>query len=157
MNESARIAVSYVLGHFQELGIAEPVAKEKGIHLHVPAGAVRKDGPSAGVTMVTALVSLLSGRGVRPEIAMTGEITLTGQVLAVGGIRDKVLAAKRAGIREVILPADNRKDVDEIRPELRRGMTFDFVEKYPDLLALAFRGAGRREPAKRERRGPTKR
>jgi ATP-dependent Lon protease len=157
MNESARIAVSYVLGHYRELGIADPVPKDKGIHLHVPAGAVRKDGPSAGVTMVTALVSLLTGRGVRPVLAMTGEITLTGQVLPVGGIRDKVLAAKRAGIREVLLPNDNRKDVDEIRPQLRRGMKFMFVEKYPEVLALAFQNGRGRGHAKKAGRGRAKR
>ncbi|HZO10087.1 MAG TPA: endopeptidase La, partial [Myxococcota bacterium] len=104
MHESARIAVSYVLGHARELGIDKPLGKEHGLHVHVPAGAVRKDGPSAGVTLTTALVSLLTNRPVRPEVAMTGEITLTGQVLMVGGIRDKVLAARRAGIKEVILP-----------------------------------------------------
>jgi ATP-dependent Lon protease len=157
MNESARIAVSYVLAHHEELGISEAVPKDKGLHLHVPAGAVRKDGPSAGVTMVTALVSLLSGRPVRPNLAMTGEITLTGQVLAVGGIRDKVLAAKRLGIREVLLPADNRRDVDEIRPQLRAGMKFQFVSKYPELLALAFRGAPARRAAAKKREARTKR
>ncbi len=157
MNESARIAVSYVLAHHAEFGINEPVPKDKGLHLHVPSGAVRKDGPSAGVTMVTALVSLLSYRPVRPTLAMTGEITLTGQVLAVGGIRDKVLAAKRLGIREVVVPADNRKDVDEIRPQLRAGMKFHFVSKYPELLALAFRGAAARGAAANAREARTKR
>jgi ATP-dependent Lon protease len=157
MNESARIAVSYVLAHHVALGISDAVPKDKGLHLHVPAGAVRKDGPSAGVTMVTALVSLLTDRPVRPELAMTGEITLTGQVLAVGGIRDKVLAAKRLGIREVLLPGDNRKDVDEIRPQLRRGMKFHFVEKYPEVLALAFRGGRAKAAAANAREARTKR
>jgi ATP-dependent Lon protease len=144
MVESAKIAISYVLGHAKELGIEQTLGKEAGLHLHVPAGAVRKDGPSAGVTLATAIVSLLTNRSVRPDVAMTGELTLTGQVLMIGGIRDKVLAAKRAGIHEVIVPADNRKDVDEIRPELRRGMQFHYVERYEEIVALAFPKARRK-------------
>jgi len=138
MNESARIAVSYVLGHARELGVERSLGKESGLHLHVPAGAVRKDGPSAGVTLTAALVSLLTDRPLRPEVAMTGEITLTGQVLMVGGIREKVVAARRAGIREVILPAHNRRDVEEIAPKLRRGMKFRYVESFPEIAKLAF-------------------
>jgi ATP-dependent Lon protease len=144
MNESARIAVSYVLGHSGELGVRQPLGKDSGIHLHVPAGSVRKDGPSAGVTLCAALVSLLTDRSLKPGVAMTGEITLTGQVLAVGGIRDKVLAARRAGIRDVILPADNQRDVDEIRPELRRGMKFHYVRSFLDALPLVLPAARRR-------------
>jgi len=138
MQESARIAVSYVLAHARELGIERALGKEDGLHLHVPAGAVRKDGPSAGVTMTTAIVSLLLGAPLKPGVAMTGEITLTGQVLAVGGIRDKVLAARRAGLREVILPADNEKDVAEIRPALKRGIRFRYVRTYGEIPPLAF-------------------
>jgi ATP-dependent Lon protease len=138
MQESARIAVSYVLAHARALGIDRALGKEDGLHLHVPAGAVRKDGPSAGVTMTTALVSLLLDVPLKPGVAMTGEITLTGQVLAVGGIRDKVLAARRAGLREVILPADNEKDVAEIRPALKRGIKFRYVRTYGEIPPLAF-------------------
>ncbi len=138
MQESARIAVSYVLAHPAELHLERTLSKEYGLHLHVPAGAVRKDGPSAGVTLATAIISMLTGRPVRPELAMTGEITLTGQVLPVGGIRDKVLAGRRAGLREIVLPADNQKDVDEIRPQLTRGLEFHYVRTYPEILQLAF-------------------
>ena len=143
MQESARIAISYVLSHREELGVATRLDKDAGLHLHVPAGAVRKDGPSAGVTLTTALVSMLTGRAVAPAVAMTGEITLTGQVLPVGGIRDKVLAARRAGLREVILPADNEKDVAEMRPDLKRGLRFRFVRTYGEILPIAFPAAGR--------------
>jgi ATP-dependent Lon protease len=157
MKESARAALSWLRTHAKEYGIDPDFFTKAEMHVHVPSGAIPKDGPSAGVTMVTALVSLLSGRPVRPNLAMTGEITLTGQVLAVGGIRDKVLAAKRLGIREVLLPADNRRDVDEIRPQLRAGMKFQFVSKYPELLALAFRGAPARRAAAKKREARTKR
>jgi ATP-dependent Lon protease len=156
MQESARIAISYVLSHGAELGVTTRLDKEAGLHLHVPAGAVRKDGPSAGVTLTTALVSMLTGRPVVPAVAMTGEITLTGQVLAVGGIRDKVLAARRAGLREVILPSDNEKDVAEMRPDLKRGLKFRFVRTYVEILPVAFpaasgRARGKAEPKATER------
>ncbi|MBL8840137.1 MAG: endopeptidase La [Planctomycetes bacterium] len=148
MQESARIAIAYVLAHAKELALTTTLGKEDGLHLHVPAGAVRKDGPSAGVTMTTALVSLLRGEPVRSDLAMTGEITLTGQVLAVGGIRDKLLAARRAGLRRLILPADNEKDVDEVRPDLKRGLRFHFVRTYGEVVPLAFE----RRPIGRTRR-----
>jgi len=150
MNESVRIAVSYVLGNARDLGIGRTLGKQHGLHLHVPAGGVRKDGPSAGVTLTTALVSLLTSRPVRPEVAMTGEITLTGQVLPVGGIRDKILAARRGGIREVILPADNRRDVEEIRPDLLRGMRIHYVTTYPEIVSVALRPVSR-QPARPSR------
>ncbi len=155
MQESARIAISYVLAHAQELGVKTTLRKDDGLHLHVPAGAVRKDGPSAGVTMTTALVSLLRGMPVRADLAMTGEITLTGQVLAVGGIRDKLLAARRAGLRELILPADNEKDVAEVRADLKRGLRFHFVRTYGEIVPLAFERGGSGKT--RRSKGRTKR
>ncbi len=143
MLESARIAVSLVTGQAKSLEVSSPNLKEQGLHIHVPAGAVKKDGPSAGITMATALVSYLRQTPVRATLAMTGEVTLTGQVLAVGGIRDKILAARRYGITEVVLPAPNRQDVEEIRPELVKGMKFHFVEEFDEVVGLAFRGQKR--------------
>ena len=124
MKESARAALTYAKTHHDRLGIPEENLKDMEVHVHVPAGAIPKDGPSAGVTMATALVSALSGRPVRNDIAMTGEITLTGRVLPIGGVKEKVLGAYRAGIREIILPADNEPDLDDLPEEVRNEMTF---------------------------------
>jgi ATP-dependent Lon protease len=138
MKESAMAAVSYVRAHGAELGVPDGFLQKNDIHIHVPAGAIPKDGPSAGVTMTTALASLVTGRKVRPRVAMTGEITLTGRVLPVGGIKEKSLAARRAGIRELILPARNKKDVDEDIPELiKKDMTIHLVSEISEVLALA--------------------
>ena len=143
MRESAEIAYSYVVGHAERLG-ADPAYFEKAfIHLHVPAGATPKDGPSAGITMASALVSLARGQPAR-KIAMTGEITLTGEVFPVGGIREKVIAAKRAGIRELILPADNDADYDEIPAYIRKGMQVRFAATFDDVVSLLFRPPGGR-------------
>ena len=128
MQESAKAAVSYLRSEAGALGLGEFDWKEVDIHIHVPEGAVPKDGPSAGVTMATAILSAVSGRRVRPDVAMTGEISLSGHVLAVGGIREKILAARRHGIRHIILPAPNRADVEEVQKEYTEGMTFDYVE-----------------------------
>ncbi len=139
MKESAQAALSWVRSHAAELRIPPNFWESSDIHLHVPAGAIPKDGPSAGVTMVTALVSLLRGRSVRPDLAMTGEITLSGRVLAVGGIKEKVLAAKRAGVKTLILPKRNEKNLLEDVPQAaRKSMTFHLVESIPELIALAF-------------------
>ncbi len=139
MKESAQAALSWVRSHAAELRIPANFWESSDIHLHVPAGAIPKDGPSAGVTMVTALVSLLRGRSVRPDLAMTGEITLSGRVLAVGGIKEKVLAAKRAGVKTLILPKRNEKNLLEDVPQAaRKSMTFHLVESIPELIALAF-------------------
>ncbi|HEX4071312.1 MAG TPA: endopeptidase La [Planctomycetaceae bacterium] len=134
MQESAKAARTYVVSHFSSLGI-EPNAG--GVHIHVPAGAIPKDGPSAGVTMATALASLYSGYPVRNDTAMTGEITLTGMVLPVGGIKEKVLAARRAGLKRVILPKENEKDVAELPEEVRNSMEFEFAERIEDVLGVA--------------------
>ncbi len=137
MKESATIALSWVRGHAPEWGVP-PAALAGQFHLHVPAGAVPKDGPSAGITMVTALVSLLTGRPVRPEVAMTGEVSLQGRVLPIGGVKQKVLAARRAGLTEVVLPAGNRAELEEEVPEaLRAGMTFHLVEEVGEVLRVA--------------------
>lgn len=137
MKESAQAAVSYVRSKAGDLGIDEEAFTKSDIHIHVPAGAVPKDGPSAGVTIATALVSLLTGRNVRSDVAMTGEITLRGQVLPVGGIKQKVLAAARVGIKNVILPARNEVDLDDIPEEIREDLHFVFAERVDDVFAAA--------------------
>jgi len=137
MKESAEAAVSYVRSKAVRLGIDEELFAESDLHIHVPAGAVPKDGPSAGVTMATALVSLLTDRPVRPNVAMTGEITLRGRVLPVGGIKQKVMAAARVGMDTVILPKRNEPDLDDVPEEIRKKMTFAFAEQVDDVLAAA--------------------
>jgi ATP-dependent Lon protease len=138
MKESARIALSWVRANGARYGIDPQFYKDAEMHLHVPSGAIPKDGPSAGVTMVTALVSALSGRPVRGDVAMTGEITLSGRVLPIGGVKEKVLAARRLGIREVILPRLNQKNVNEdLTPELRRDLTVRYVEDADEVLRIA--------------------
>jgi ATP-dependent Lon protease len=138
MKESARIALSWVRANGARYGIDPQFYKDAEMHLHVPSGAIPKDGPSAGVTMVTALVSALSGRPVRGDVAMTGEITLSGRVLPIGGVKEKVLAARRLGIHEVILPRLNQKNVDEdLTPELRRDLTVRYVDDADEVLRIA--------------------
>src|ERR1700724_1666137 len=136
MKESAQIGLSYVRSHTTELGIA-PRFEEKAIHVHVPAGAVPKDGPSAGVTMVTALVSLFSGRPVRPTVGMTGEVTLQGKVLPIGGVKQKLLAAHRAGLTEVILPRRNEPDLDDVPELVRAEIEIHLVSTVAEVLSLA--------------------
>jgi ATP-dependent Lon protease len=136
MKESAQIALSYVQAHVDELAI-EPAALNRRVHLHVPAGAVPKDGPSAGITMTTALASLLSGRAVRNNVGMTGEVTLQGRVLPIGGVKQKVLAAQRAGLTEVILPARNGPDLDDVPEATRDAMSFHLVDDVRDVLTVA--------------------
>ncbi len=137
MKESARIALSYVRGHAGELGIDEEAFDEREFHVHVPAGAIPKDGPSAGITMTTALASLLSGRPVRHTVGMTGEVTLQGRVLPIGGLKQKVLAAHAAGLTDVILPERNRADLDDVPEEVREAMTFHPVMTIGEVLELA--------------------
>ncbi|MBP5585440.1 MAG: endopeptidase La [Lentisphaeria bacterium] len=137
MKESALAAFSYVRGHAKELGINQKLFKENDFHIHVPDGATPKDGPSAGVTLTTALVSLLTGKPVRPRLSMTGEITLSGKVTPIGGVREKVIAALRAGIRDVVLPADNEKDMEDVPQEVRSRITFHFVRTIDEVLKIA--------------------
>jgi ATP-dependent Lon protease len=139
MKESARAALSYVRSNAVELvpDLDEDWFAQHDIHIHVPAGAIPKDGPSAGVAMTTALASLLSGRPVRSDVAMTGEITLTGQVLPIGGLKEKALAAQRGGIRVVIAPARNEQDIDEIPEHLRKDLDFTFVSEIGEVLEVA--------------------
>jgi ATP-dependent Lon protease len=146
MKESARIALSYVEGHAAELGL-DPADVAHRFHIHFPAGAIPKDGPSAGVTMTTALVSLLSGRAVRPEVGMTGEVTLSGRVLPIGGVKQKVLAAHRAGLTEVVLPADNDADLDDVPDSVREAMTFHALGEVADVVALALEPVAEAAPA----------
>jgi ATP-dependent Lon protease len=136
MRESAQIARSYVRSHADELGIAPSLTRD-ALHLHVPAGAIPKDGPSAGITMTAALASLLTGRPVRGEVGMTGEVTLQGRVLPIGGVKQKVLAAQRAGLTTVILPARNGPDLDALPDTVREAMTFHLVEDVAEVLELA--------------------
>jgi ATP-dependent Lon protease len=142
MQESAQAALSYMRSRARELGIDPGVFEKLDIHIHVPEGAISKDGPSAGVTLATALVSALTERPVRREVAMTGEITLRGRVLPVGGLREKVLAAHRAGITELLLPQRNQKDLEEIPRRVRRELKLVLVQSMDEVLELALRGAG---------------
>ena len=137
MKESATIAHEWVMAHHKELGIDPAMFAENDIDFHVPEGAIPKDGPSAGITMVTSIVSTYTGRKVKERIAMTGETTLRGRVMPVGGVKEKILAAKRAGITELILSEDNRKDIAEIKPEYIAGLTFHYVRNNSDVLRLA--------------------
>jgi ATP-dependent Lon protease len=146
MKESARIALSYVRGHAEELDIPESAFEDQEFHVHVPAGAIPKDGPSAGVTMVTALASLLSGRPVKHTVGMTGEVTLQGRVLPIGGFKQKTLAAHAAGLTDVILPERNRGDLDDIPEEVRKQMTFHPVMTVQEVLDVALEPA--QEPAR---------
>jgi ATP-dependent Lon protease len=151
MRESAQAALSYVRGHHTELapGLGDDWFAKHDIHIHVPAGAIPKDGPSAGVTMATALTSLISARPVRDDVAMTGEITLTGQVLPIGGLKEKALAAQRNGIHTVIAPALNEADIEDIPEHLRRDLEFIFAEEIGEVLEAALEppaSNGRRRP-----------
>jgi ATP-dependent Lon protease len=137
MKESARAALTYVLSNAERLNIDAEDAQQKDIHIHVPAGAVPKDGPSAGVTMFTALASLLSNRAVQPSVAMTGEASLRGRVLPVGGIKSKVLAAHRQGIRTVVLPRRNAHDLEDVPQQARDELTFVLVDHMDEVLDVA--------------------
>jgi ATP-dependent Lon protease len=141
MKESARIALSYVRSHTSELGIEPSVFDGRSFHVHVPAGAIPKDGPSAGITMTTALASLLSGRPVRHTVGMTGEVTLQGRVLPIGGLKQKVLAAHAAGLTDVILPERNRADLDDVPSDVREAMSFHPVMSLGEVLDLALEPA----------------
>jgi ATP-dependent Lon protease len=137
MKESAIIALEYIKSHAEELGLDSDELSKRNVHLHVPQGAIPKDGPSAGITMVSAMVSAFTRRKIRKAVAMTGEITLRGQVLPVGGIKEKILAAKRAGIKEIILCERNRQDIDEIDARYLKGLTFTFVGDIMEVVNRA--------------------
>ncbi|NQV64791.1 MAG: endopeptidase La, partial [SAR86 cluster bacterium] len=138
MQESAQIAYSFVVSRLEKLGASPDFFDEAFVHLHVPEGATPKDGPSAGVTMATALLSLATNKKINRDLAMTGELTLTGRVLPVGGIREKVIAARRASLKELILPAANARDYHEIPDYLTKGLTVHFVETYEEVAEICF-------------------
>ena len=131
------LALQYVRAHADELGIDERIFNNYTVHIHCPEGAIPKDGPSAGITMATALASVFTQRRVRPRIAMTGELTLRGRVLPIGGVKEKILAARRAGITDLVLCEDNRKDVEEVKADYLAGLTFHYVRDVRDVLAFA--------------------
>jgi ATP-dependent Lon protease len=137
MKESARIALSYVRSHAGELGLDDDAFENQSFHVHVPAGAIPKDGPSAGITMTTALASLLTGRPVKHTVGMTGEVTLQGRVLPIGGLKQKVLAAHAAGLTDVIIPERNRPDLDDVPADVREAMSFHPVMSLGEVLELA--------------------
>ena len=141
MKESARIALSFLRSHGAELELPVGDLKDRGVHIHVPAGAVPKDGPSAGVTMTTALASLLSGLPVRDDVAMTGEVSLTGRVLPIGGVKQKLLAAHQAGITTVLIPKRNEPDLDDVPAEVLEKLTVHPMTDVRDVLRLALEPA----------------
>jgi ATP-dependent Lon protease len=156
MKESAQAALSYARSRARQFGIREDFFTAHDLHVHVPEGAIPKDGPSAGITIATAVLSVLMGRPVRRSLAMTGEITLRGNVLPIGGLKEKILAARRAGITEVVIPQLNRKELDEIPAHLRRGVQIHLVDDVEEALKLALvpppgarvEGAGSKAAAK---------
>ena len=137
MKESAQAALSYARTRARQFGIRDEYFGSHDLHVHVPEGAIPKDGPSAGITMATAILSVLTGRPVKRALAMTGEITLRGNVLPIGGLKEKILAARRAGITTVVIPRLNRKELDEIQPTLRRGIEVHLVDSVEEVLKLA--------------------
>jgi ATP-dependent Lon protease len=139
MKESAFTALSYIKAHAEELGVDQEMIEKTDIHIHIPEGAIPKDGPSAGVTMLTAITSAFTKTSVKPYLAMTGEITLRGKVLPVGGIKEKILAAKRAGLKEILLCASNRKHIEDIEPEYIKGLTFHYVTQMDEVLKHALK------------------
>ena len=156
----ATCAQTYVRSHADELGIDDSAFEDREFHVHVPAGAIPKDGPSAGVAMATAIASLVSGRPVRDDTAMTGELTLTGQVLPIGGLKEKALAAQAAGIKRVLAPKLNQQDIDDIPTHLRKDLEFVFVDRVDQALREALEpvpggnGAGPRDRARAAARRP---
>jgi ATP-dependent Lon protease len=137
MSESAQIALSFVRANADELDVPKDAFDHRRFHLHVPSGAIPKDGPSAGITMTTALASLVTGRPVKPNVAMTGEVTLQGRVLPIGGLKQKVLAAHRAGITDVIMPFDNEPDIDDVPEAVREAINFHPVHNVREVLEIA--------------------
>jgi ATP-dependent Lon protease len=140
MKESATTALSFIKAHSESMGISPDLFEQRDIHLHIPEGAIPKDGPSAGITMLTAITSAFTGRPVKPFLAMTGEITLRGRVLPVGGIKEKILAAKRAGMKDIILCRENQKHVAEINAAYIEGLQFHYVDRMEEVLGYALEG-----------------
>ena len=138
MQESARIALSYIKANMKKFKINSKILEENDIHIHVPEGAVSKDGPSAGIALTSSLVSLFTGIGVDSTISMTGEITLRGHVLEIGGLKEKIIGAHRAGIKTIFIPKDNEKDLDEIPNELKKDLEFIFVSNYKEVYDKLF-------------------
>jgi ATP-dependent Lon protease len=155
MQESARAALTYVRSQASHLGLPDDFAENQDVHIHVPAGSIPKDGPSAGVTMATALVSAFTGTKVSKNVAMTGEITLRGRVLPIGGLKDKVLAAHRAGVRTIIVPRDNAQDLDEVPEDVRSDLRFVLADHVDDILPVAIPET-KKSNRKREPRGRTR-
>jgi ATP-dependent Lon protease len=153
MQESARAALSYVRSHADEIGLHRDFFDKTDIHMHIPAGAQPKDGPSAGVTMTTALVSLLSGRPVKKGVGMTGEVTLRGQVLPVGGIKEKMIAAHRAGLKTIIIPKRNEPDLEELPAEVRKSLSFVLAGTVNDVLQASLEKPARtgKKPVEKKR------
>ena len=147
MSESVRIAMSYVRSRSEELKITEEYFKTNDFHVHFPAGATPKDGPSAGIAIATALLSVMLNRTPVARLSMTGELTLSGTVLPVGGIKEKVLGARRAGVTEILLPAQNGKDLTEIPDEMKEGLTIHLVDHYDQVMGLAFSPSLIEQPA----------
>jgi ATP-dependent Lon protease len=156
MKESAAAALSFIRANARDLGVKPEFFDELDIHIHVPAGAIPKDGPSAGVTMLAALMSLLTNRKVKKHLAMTGEITLRGAVLPVGGIKEKVLAAYRAGIRTILMPEWNRKDIEDIPANVQKSISFKFLKDMMDVVRLALEPVEKKKIIKspRKKRNP---
>ena len=152
MKESGRAALSFAKSNYQSLGIPEESIKGKEIHIHVPAGAVPKDGPSAGITMATALVSTLCGSKVRKDVAMTGELTLTGRVLPIGGVKEKLLGAVRAGIHTIIIPKENEADLEDLQEDVRKKLTVHLVEDLSQVINLALISSDSKKRVKKSRR-----
>ena len=148
MKESAQAALSYVRSKAAFLGINEDLFSKIDLHIHVPAGAIPKDGPSAGITMATAIASALTGKPVSKNVAMTGEVTLRGRVLPIGGLKEKTLAAKRMGIKKVIVPERNRKDLEDIPKYIKKDMEFVFAETMDDVLKVALKKIEKKKPKK---------
>jgi ATP-dependent Lon protease len=138
MKESSQIAWSYLQSSLQLLAPDKVFFEKEEVHIHIPEGATPKDGPSAGITMVTALLSLLLGQSVKQNLGMTGELTLTGKVLPIGGLKEKLIAAKRSGVKELIFPKENDRDYDELPDYLKKGLKVHFVNDYEQVFAVAF-------------------
>ena len=152
MRESAQAAMSYLRSHAKALALDASRFGKTDLHIHVPAGAVPKDGPSAGVAIAAALISLFRDKPIQPNLAMTGEVTLTGRVLPVGGVREKILAARRAGIKIVLIPRHNEKDLVELPAEVKADLTFRLVDTLDDVVPVPLRGRSRRQDQRTPRR-----